>query len=60
MNYAFNARIGYISWAECEGCKHYRPVKGGCDPVDKLGSDIAEIDFDINAIYCREYEEKEE
>ena len=44
--------VGGLDWGDCEYCVHYRKEKGGCDPLDEIGTDILEICFDDEMIIC--------
>jgi hypothetical protein len=39
----------------CLLCKHYRPEKGGCDPLDESGAGILTIDMIYEVVRCEKF-----
>ena len=53
--------VGHIDYRDCEECIHYRPDKGGCEPLDKCcEGDIFTMDFITETVVCTEFKEKKE
>lgn len=53
MNY-----VGTIDWQGCDECRKYlaRRGDGGCDPIDKEGKNILEVDLEMNVVRCTRFE----
>ena len=47
--------IGKLTWAACEQCDHYRPEKGGCEPLDEGYDTILFIDIAAESVMCLAY-----
>jgi len=50
--------IGTIDWQACEECRKYLVLRGagGCDPIDKEGKNILEVDLGMNVVRCIRFE----
>lgn len=47
--------VGSMNWNACKDCKHYRPTKGGCKPMDE-GTDNLLVKYDF--VECGDFEYK--
>lgn len=50
-----DAVVGRLDWDACETCTNYRPETGGCDPLYARGNEILQVDFELNEVLCREF-----
>ena len=53
--------VGTIYWQGCDECRKYlsRRGAGGCDPIDKEGKNILEVDLEMNVVRCTRFESGE-
>jgi hypothetical protein len=52
------ATVGNLDWQDCETCRFYRELEGGCDPLEEGGEKILSIDIVFDEINCERYEFK--
>lgn len=49
--------VGSLNWSTCEYCKHYRPDKGGCEPLDtcSVQGEILEMNINWDQVSCTQF-----
>ena len=53
-------RIGDLDWWACKYCRHYRPSKGGCLPLDKDEVTLTFGPNNADSVECSKYDPKED